>query len=228
MTAANQLILPIALERHATFDNFLTTEGSSRDHAVSLLRDSRHRYIYLSGANGSGKSHLLQAAWQMVASAVYLPLAELRNYAADQVLQNVENAPLICLDDIGSALSSGAWQRELFNLFNACADRGSRMVIAAAVAPRYLDMQLEDLRSRLQSGVTLHLPMYSDTDLRELLRFRAQHRGLDISEEVAVFLLNRLPRNATSIMAALEYLDTLSLQSQRRLTIPFVKAALDL
>ena len=53
-------------------------------------------------------------------------------------------------------------------------------------------------------------------------------RGLYLSDEVAVFLLNRLPRNSRQLMEALETLDGASLQEQRRLTLPFVKGVLDI
>jgi DnaA family protein len=53
-------------------------------------------------------------------------------------------------------------------------------------------------------------------------------RGLYLSNEVAVFLLNRLPRDSRGLMTALEKLDGASLQEQRRLTLPFVKDILGL
>ena len=85
-----------------------------------------------------------------------------------------------------------------------------------------------DLLSRLQSGVSLHLPAYKDQDQRRLIQYRANSRGLYLSDEVANFLLNRLPRSSHAMMEALEALDKASLQEQRRLTLPFVKVVLNL
>jgi DnaA family protein len=60
------------------------------------------------------------------------------------------------------------------------------------------------------------------------LQHRANRRGLYLSDEVALFLLNRLPRNSHQLMDALEKLDGASMQEQRRLTTPFVKSVLQL
>jgi len=60
------------------------------------------------------------------------------------------------------------------------------------------------------------------------LQYRSNRRGLYLSDEVALFLLNRLPRDTHALMEALEILDKASLREQRRLTTPFVKEALGL
>jgi DnaA family protein len=69
---------------------------------------------------------------------------------------------------------------------------------------------------------------YKDADQRRLLQHRANRRGLYLSDDVALFLLNRLPRNSHQLMDALEKLDAVSMQEQRRLTTPFVKSVLEL
>ena len=60
------------------------------------------------------------------------------------------------------------------------------------------------------------------------MQYRSNMRGLYLPNEVAIFLLNRLPRDTHKLMEALDVLDKISLKEQRRLTIPFVKVALDL
>ena len=69
---------------------------------------------------------------------------------------------------------------------------------------------------------------YKDADRRRLLQYRANSRGLYLSDDVALFMLHRLPREIKLLMAALEVLDSASLQEQRRLTMPFVKSILSL
>jgi DnaA family protein len=121
-----------------------------------------------------------------------------------------------------------AWQVPLFNLFNQCRDTGTRLVIASHTMPDDLQVTLPDLLSRLKSGVSLQMQSYKDADRRRLLQHRANRRGLYLSDEAALFMLNRLPRDSRQLMEALEILDGASMQEQRRLTTPFVKAVLKL
>ena len=228
-----QLSLEVKLDDQATFDNFYAPRGTPQHLATFVLQDEGQKYAYLVGAEGSGLSHLLQAACQKTAlghnaGAVYMPLTEMQDYPPEQVLENLESASLLCLDDLQSVVHRQEWQEPLFNLFNRCMDAGTKLVIAAHAMPDDLDLDLDDLLTRLKSGVLLQMLAYKDADQRRLLQHRANRRGLYLSDEVALFLLNRLPRNSHQLMDALEKLDGASMQEQRRLTTPFVKSVLQL
>jgi len=58
------------------------------------------------------------------------------------------------------------------------------------------------------------------------LQLRARHRGLDLPDETAGFLLNRSRRDMASLYALLDRLDTAALEAKRRLTIQFVRETL--
>ena len=134
----------------------------------------------------------------------------------------------MCLDDLHLVAYQAHWQEPLFNLFNRCREASTRLIVGAHLAPDELDVGLADLSSRLKSGVTLQMVEYKDADRRRLLQYRANSRGLYLSDDVALFMLHRLPREIKLLMAALEVLDSASLQEQRRLTMPFVKSILSL
>ena len=228
-----QLSLEVKLDDQATFDNFYAPRGTPQHLATFVLQDDGQKYAYLVGADGSWPFPSLQAACQKTAlghnaGAVYMPLTEMQDYPPEQVLENLESASLLCLDDLQSVVHKQEWQEPLFNLFNRCMDAGTKLVIAAHAMPDDLDLDLDDLLSRLKSGVLLQMLAYKDADQRRLLQHRANRRGLYLSDEVALFLLNRLPRNSHQLMEALEKLDGASMQEQRRLTTPFVKSVLQL
>ena len=69
---------------------------------------------------------------------------------------------------------------------------------------------------------------FNDDDLRRMLQFRCNLRGMYLSDEVAKFLLARLSRDSKTLINALETLDSASLREQRRLTTPFVKSVLEI
>ena len=61
----------------------------------------------------------------------------------------------------------------------------------------------------------------------EALRLRALQRGLQLPAETADYLLRRMPRDLNSLLAVLDDLDVASLAAQRRLTVPFIRDALE-
>ena len=118
------------------------------------------------------------------------------------------------------------WAEALFHLFNRIRDAGHYLLIAADAAPRQLEIALPDLDSRLRWGVVLRIQALDDDGKLAALRARAYDRGIDLSEEVAQFILNRSPRQTGELFLLLDHLDQASLSAKRKVTIPFVKQLL--
>jgi DnaA family protein len=92
--------------------------------------------------------------------------------------------------------------------------------------PDDLHTTLDDFRSRLQWGLMLQLPSSNDTEIRQILRRRAQLIGIELAEDVISYLMTHHARNLATQMAILRCLDEASLSQQRRVTIPLIKQAL--
>jgi DnaA family protein len=82
------------------------------------------------------------------------------------------------------------------------------------------------LQSRLARLATFQVRTLSDEERIEALQLRAEHRGLDLPDDTARFLLSRSRRDMASLYELLDKLDEEALRAQRRLTIPFVKEVL--
>ena len=100
MNDFQQLSLGIKLDNQATFDNFYAPNGTPQHLAKMLLQDEGKQYAYICGSSGTGLSHLLQALCQTHSlrpasgAAIYLPLKELCDYPAEQVLQGLESSDI--------------------------------------------------------------------------------------------------------------------------------------
>jgi DnaA family protein len=112
-------------------------------------------------------------------------------------------------------------------VFNEAAELGTRLIFAAAAPPRQPDWRLEDWRSRAAACVVYQLRELDDAGRVEALRLRAAQRGLQLPYETSEYLLKRLPRDLRSLFDVLDQLDEASLAAQRRLTIPFIRDALE-
>lgn len=229
-----QLSLGVSLNDEATFANFyLPAEGGNRQAVAALagqLDADGERLLYLWGASGAGLTHLLQAACHRAhaskRSAQYLPLKDLAGFAPDSLFEGLETQELICLDALDAVIGNRIWEEALFDLFNRVHETGNRLVFSALLGPKELTLQLEDLRSRLNWGVVYQVEVLSDEEKQAALRMRARARGMEMSREVAQFILSRAPRDMNELFVLLDRLDELSLQEQRKLTIPFVKQVL--
>lgn len=229
-----QLSLSVNLNDDATFDNFYAPAQTHNAMVVQGLRaqldGSGEAFIYLWGAPGCGLTHLLQAACHQAQSlgmsVQYLPLRDLVGYAPEELFSGLELVDLVCLDCLPTVAGRSDWELAIFNLYNQLREQGKRLLIAAEHSPRELALSLEDLRSRLQWGLTYQVHSLSDDDKQQALQMRARARGLELSDDVAQYIIQRLPRDTNELFWQLQRLDHASLAEQRKLTIPFVKKVL--
>lgn len=221
--AYQQIPLNLQLRAEASFDNFVSVGNEPLLHTLCELTEP---YVYLWGDEACGKTHLLQAlchqAYQQDKTAAYIPLRD-GDISEPEILSGLENLDLVCIDDLDIIAGQDKWETALFNLFNLIRDRGGRLLISARFAPNKIQVQLADLVSRLNWGVVFQIAGLQDQDKIGVLQLRAEQLGLELSTEVAEYLLKRSPRDMANLFSLLGKLDTASLTEQRRLTIPFVR-----
>ncbi len=194
--------------------------------AVATLRRADGHPLWLWGASGTGKTHLLQASCAAAgAGAAYFPLAQPGLPA--EALRGFETAALLCVDDVDTVAGDAAWERALFCLFNEAQESRTRLVFAARAAPMALPWGLDDWRSRAAACVIYQIHELDDAGRAAALRLRAAQRGLELPGETLEYLFKRVPRDLPFLLALLDDLDLASLAAQRRLTIPFIRAALE-
>ena len=234
-----QLALGVKLRADAVFESFWPGPNGE---IIAALRTSSTVPLWLWGASGSGKTHLLQAVCAAAGDAAsgaspagasaagspaaYFPLAAPRELPPE-ALAGFERARVLCVDDVDVVAGDLAWESALFRLFNEASELRTRLIFAAAVPPRQPDWRLGDWGSRAAACAVYQLRELDDDGRVEALRLRAAQRGLQLPYETSEYLLKRMPRDMRSLFAILDQLDEASLVAQRRLTIPFIRDALE-
>ena len=227
-----QLSLSIKLRDHANFENYLGDQQTvDHLHTQPQRLSGSSWFIYIWGHRATGRTHLLQAscreANQLGYSSVYLPMSQQERLDA-AVLTNLTGRDLVCFDDIEAVARQRRWEEELFHFLNAAKDGNTRVLMSSLHPPAELQVSLADLQSRLTAALVLRIESLSDSEKKTAIMLRAENRGIDLSGEVADFILKRASRNLTSLFSSLDDLDRENVRQQRRITIPFVKQVLDL
>jgi len=186
-------------------------------------------WVFLSGATGSGKTHLLigacNAAEAAQRRAQYVPLRLLGGDRA-ATLRGLGGCDLLALDDVDALAGEPAAEHALFDLYNRCRAEGPALLFAAAATPAQCGFGLPDLVSRLAMCTQATLKPLDDAERRAVLRSRAEARGLVLDEAVLDFLFSRHARDLGSLNALLERIDRASLAAKRRVTVPFLRGLL--
>ena len=225
-----QLPLGLRFPPDISFETFVNGTNAEALAAIqACARGAGEGLIFVWGAAGVGKSHLLQAACRLADSAgrrvAYIPLREAGSLAP-ALLEGLEAAELVALDDVQRVAGDAAWEQALFGLFNRCRERNSRLLVSADGPPDRLALGLADLATRLGSGPSYRLEGLDDDQRLVALRHAAMRRGLELPSETGRYLLHRHSRDLRLLFDLLERLDQASLAAQRKLTIPFVREVL--
>jgi DnaA-homolog protein len=216
-----QIPLAIGPEPAHTFENFLPGPNAAAVAHLLALRPGAPP-VYLWGAPGSGKTHLLRAVVER---------AQARGestawFSAGSLLpwQVAERCDWLVFDDCGAF--DEARQHAAFSLFiDATTARGAVVLAAGGLPPVDLAVR-EDLRTRLGWGHVFALEPLAEPEVRAALRREADRRGTFLSDEVMDYLLTRFARDLKHLMAQLDRLDEFSLSTKRAITVPLLKQML--
>jgi DnaA-homolog protein len=221
-----QLTLDLGTPPPATFDNF---SAAGNDEVLTRLRELEgalaagpvaDRSFYVWGEPGSGRSHLLHAlVHESNGTARYLsPQSALNAFGFDP------RVSIYAVDDCDGL--SAAQQIALFNLFNEVrATPAAALAATGNAAPMVLDVR-DDLRTRLGWGLVFQLQPLSDEAKAAVLRHAAHARGIVLADDVPGYLLTRYRRDMPSLMALLDELDRVSLETKRAVNTHLIRELL--
>jgi len=153
--------------------------------AVVAEPASRYNPLVIVGASGVGKTHLLHALGNALASTVKGPVACLSAHEfTSELIEAIDrdavgswraryrSAAAFLLDDVHLVADKDRTQDELFVLFNFLIESGRQMVFSSGMALSELTGVEARLRTRLEGGLVVDLPA-PDREMRHQVLQRA-------------------------------------------------------
>ncbi len=237
-TQSPQLSLPILERVQLSFANFVDERGHNRQ-LLNTLRTlvesasasepvtSGLSSMYVAGVSGSGKTHLLIAVLNELASngrgarCQYLDFARLKEFglSVPEFTPNTVNL----LDNVDSLAGDRDHETTLFGVVERIRQAGAILVATGAQPVRATPWALADVASRLAAGLLFGLTEMSELGTRMALCQRFNAGGLRVSEPVLDYILTHYSRDKHALFAFVDDLDRSALREQRRITIPFLK-----
>lgn len=217
-----QLLLDLKLEQPPSFDNFIAGSNEELvDRLRSLADPGCFDTIYVWGAPGSGRSHLLGAVY---CAAVPNRTTRLFEGAATAPNMALPIGGLLIVDDVDH-LDADA-QIALFRAFNAARLVGHAVLLAGSVPPLQLNLR-EDLRTRIGQSLIYEVKPLTDEEKSAALARHAFVRGMKVDDSLVNYLLRHGRRDLPSLMAVLDALDRATLEQQRPATLPLLKEVME-
>jgi chromosomal replication initiator protein len=242
---SQQFIFHFPAHPEYRFSNFIVSRGSSFALACAQELCSgdpvTYQSLYLSGASGLGKTHLLMAIGNHLAETdpdvktLYVhcqDLIESLNRGDDGLPGNLgtpgSKIDFLLLDGIDRITDHPAAQEALYRIYNQTLEQGGKMVFAGRTPADQLEQTESFLTSRFKWGMTAELLPMDDEATSKLIQKLAEDWGLDIPNKITTYLLSRIPRDFQSVKSAVTRINEESLRQKHKVTLPLVKTALGL
>lgn len=222
-----QFTLDVAVDTGPSLENFVSDAQASNEAVCQHLRlwlQATPRVpvpIYLWGASGTGKTHLLRAVARALQEQGQA-YGQMDSHTQEPATFH-ESWQVVLLDDVH--LYNAVQQHLAFNWFVHAHSTGCVVLASGHAPPAQLALR-DDLRSRLGWGDVFALQPISDQAQLQVLRNSAQARGLVLGDEVLQFMSTRFSRDLGHLMQWLDKMDQYALQTKRAITLPLLKQML--
>ncbi|HIE04399.1 MAG TPA: chromosomal replication initiator protein DnaA [Candidatus Latescibacteria bacterium] len=235
----------LSLNLRYTFDTFVVGNSNQFAHAAARAvaeapGATAFNPLVIYGGVGLGKTHILQAIAHYCLSVnnvrriIYVTsekffldfINAIQHGRSAEFSQMYRGADLLLVDDIQFLVNKETTQEEFFHTFNALHQDGKQIVLTSDCPPSELKGLEERLISRFQWGLVADIQP-PDLEMRiAILRKKAERDGIELPEDVTLFIAEHITSNIRDLEGALIRLLAASSLTGRDITLDLAKELL--
>jgi len=235
---------PHNLDPHYTFDNFI--EGKSNQlgkaTAMQVAQNPGRAYnpLLLYGGTGLGKTHLMQAAGNLMHACnpgmkllyvhserfTSLMIESLRTKSMDGFKKRFRSVDALLIDDVQFFGGKDTTQEEFFHTFNTLVEGKQQIILTCDRYPKEVENLEPRLKSRLGWGLSVAIEPPDFETRTAILLEKARLRGMRMPEDVAMLLARRIRTNVRDLEGALNTIAARANFFGREISLEFVQETL--
>lgn len=214
----------LSLNAAYRFENFVVGPCNRLAYSAarSVLEEPGRLYnpLFIYGASGLGKTHLLQAvAWEFRRRRPQAPLAyitgedfvnafveSVKRKKVDTLRDRFRNVGVLIVDDVHVLSNKGRTQEEFLHTFNSCFNQNRQIIMASDSHPSAIKALRKELQGRFIAGLLARLDPPTEKTRLDILREKARGLNVAVPDSVLAFLACHIQSNVRHLEGALNRL----------------------
>ena len=233
----------IKISDEYTFDTFVTGPcnrlAQAASSAVSESPGMTYNPLFIHGASGLGKTHLLQATCNKIlqdnpeANVLFLSCESFVNHFIEAVSKGDLNefryryrhVDVLAIDDIQFLADHEQSQEEFFHTFNTLYQSQKQIILSSDRGPRETHLE-ERLISRFNWGLVTRIDRPCFETRVAILRKKAKQKEIHLPEDIAYVIAGIVDSNTRELEGAIAKVAMLAQVTQRPIDLNLVEEAL--
>ncbi len=209
-----------ANNRQLLLENFIVGDCNRLAYAAALEVSkpglTAFNTLFIHGAIGVGKTHLLQGIWNRLRAesstvrAVYMPaenwtnefIYSLKGGKLESFRKKYRDVDMFLVDDVHFLANKKGVQEEFIHTFNTLNNLSKRVVFASDAHPKLINQLKESLASRFMSGMIAKIERPGYNTALQILRAKAAKIRKKLPENVLEFISEKFSENVRSMESA--------------------------
>ena len=229
--------LPAAVEEKFTFEQFVIGPSNRFAHAAALsvaeTPAASYNPLFIHGASGLGKTHLLRGIAHYVAN--HYPSYRVRYVSTETFLNEFVEAirtndlpefkrryrdiDVLLIDDIQFMEGKDGLQEEFFHTFNELHQNDKQIVLSSDRTPDAMPTLESRLRSRFKWGLITDIQRPDLETRLAILSRKAESKTIDIPDDVLSFIAENITESIRELEGALIKVTAYANLTQQPLTV---------
>jgi chromosomal replication initiator protein len=241
---SRRMLAESPLNKDYTFDQFVVGASNQLSHAAALAVGQNpgraYNPLFIHGNVGLGKTHLLQSISHAIrkrgrlSRVVYLSCEEFTNRfilaiqtrKLPEFRQHYRAADALVIDDVQFLMGKDKTQEEFFHMFNDLYNSQKQIVFSSDRSPVDLPTVQERLVSRFKWGLVTDVQQPSFETRLAIVRRKALMRKVDLADDVASFIAERITTNIREIEGAVIKVLGVAAITERKISLGLAEEAL--
>ena len=227
------------LSQAYTFENFVVGDSNQFAYltckAVAERPGNAFNPLFIYGASGLGKTHLLQSVGNFCLNQGKIVICvtseqfitdftyNINNHSMEKFREKYRNCDVLLIDDVQFLGKTDKIQEEFFHTFNELYAKKSQIVMTSDKPPKSLKGFENRLQSRFENSVMADItPPELDTKIA-IIKKKCEFNNISLNKDIINYIATNLGDNIREIEGAISNINAYATLMRQEITLEFAK-----